>query len=300
MTVAEVTRVGWATVQDGGRSGFAGVGVPVSGALHQERYLLATALLSGAPDDRVPAVELLAGGLGLVMIAETILGVVGPVTLRLDGEPAAVGAALRVGERAHVEIEHHGRGPAYVVIGGWAPEATLGSVATDTFSRLGGEVIGSGYRLAGEPQPATRDRIGGFHLPLPEPSGPLRVTEAGHPTLSAFAALTWTVTAVARSGVRLSGGPIASSGSIPSQPVVPGAIQLTPSGEPIVLGPDGGLTGGYPVVGVVATVDVDRLSLLAPGDRVVFRVVDVESAARARDERRRLVARSMAHPDRLP
>ena len=40
--------------------------------------------------------------------------------------------------------------------------------------------------------------------------------------------------------------------------MVIGAIELTPSGL-IVLGPDHPTTGGYPVVAVVASDDVDRL-----------------------------------------
>jgi allophanate hydrolase subunit 2 len=78
--------------------------------------------------------------------------------------------------------------------------------------------------------------------------------------------------------------------------MVPGAIQLTPGGEAIVLGPDGGLTGGYPVVAVVASVDLDRVSLLALGDEVDFRAIDVEQAATARLAAVTGLRRALAHP----
>ena len=80
---------------------------------------------------------------------------------------------------------------------------------------------------------------------------------------------------------------------VASAPMVVGAIQLTPSGEAIILGPDGGLTGGYPVVGVVATVDLDRVCLLRPGDRVRFRVVGVDDAALAHGQRAERLGRSL-------
>jgi allophanate hydrolase subunit 2 len=81
--------------------------------------------------------------------------------------------------------------------------------------------------------------------------------------------------------VRLHGGTVAGAPLDASGPVLPGAIQVTPAGEAIILGPDGGVTGGYPVVGVVASADLDRLSLLDVGDRIRFRVIDVPEAARA-------------------
>jgi allophanate hydrolase subunit 2 len=82
-------------------------------------------------------------------------------------------------------------------------------------------------------------------------------------------------------------------------PMLPGAIQLTPQGEAIVLGRDGGLTGGYPVVGVVATSDLDRLALLRTGDSLSFAVCSHLEAARAYRDTGAALARSLAHPSAL-
>ena len=94
--LATVERAGYATVQDGGRPGLTHVGVPTSGAFHRQRYLAATALLSGIPDPRRPAIEVLAGDLQLRMAAESVLALVGPGTLHVDGDACAVGAAVLV------------------------------------------------------------------------------------------------------------------------------------------------------------------------------------------------------------
>jgi allophanate hydrolase subunit 2 len=67
---------------------------------------------------------------------------------------------------------------------------------------------------------------------------------------------------------------LAMPGDRPSFGVVPGAIQLTPSGQPIVLMPDGGVTGGYAVIAVVASADQPRLGQLVPGAPLRFTRTD--------------------------
>ena len=71
-------------------------------------------------------------------------------------------------------------------------------------------------------------------------------------------------------------------------PMVRGAIQVTPSGEPVVLGPDHPTTGGYPVVGVVIAADQGRL---AGATRVRFTGIGVDEARRERARWRAWVGR---------
>lgn len=54
----------------------------------------------------------------------------------------------------------------------------------------------------------------------------------------------------------------------PSMPMVRGAIQVPPDGQPIVLGPDHPTTGGYPLIGVVVSADVEKV-VAAPVGRVL-------------------------------
>lgn len=298
--VATVRGTGLATIQDGGRPGFTSVGVPTSGAFHRQRYLIATALLSGEPDGHRPAIELLAGTLTLDLSVSTVLAVVGPAELTMDGQRQASGTAVRVQAGAVIEVAHAGPGPAYVVIDGWEAPLTLGSAATDTFSRIGGGALRADDELPGTPTREGLARVGAFHRSIDSPTGPIRVADAGHRSLRPLANATWTLTSVARSGARLVGGPSPANDAVPSMPLVPGAIQVTPSGEAVILGPDGGLTGGYPVVGVVATVDLDRLSLLSPGDAVAFRTITIDEAAATRRDQLAAVRRAVVHPDHLP
>jgi 5-oxoprolinase (ATP-hydrolysing) subunit C len=90
-----------------------------------------------------------------------------------------------------------------------------------------------------------------------------------------------------RMGIRLQGEKLERRpGELISEPVAPGAIQITNDGQPIVLGIDGQTIGGYPKIAHVVRVDLDRLAQLRPGTRVRFhQVVDDEAhrAARVRD-----------------
>ena len=44
-----------------------------------------------------------------------------------------------------------------------------------------------------------------------------------------------------------------------SRPMVRGAIEVPADGQPIVLGPDHPTTGGYPILAVVASADLERV-----------------------------------------
>jgi allophanate hydrolase subunit 2 len=92
-----------------------------------------------------------------------------------------------------------------------------------------------------------------------------------------------------RVGCRLAGPPVRPAGEgaaeIVSDGMLPGSVQVPPSGQPIVMGPDGPTTGGYPKIATVIGADLARLAQLAPGDRVRFRAVDAAEARRALEER---------------
>ncbi|MEY2260966.1 biotin-dependent carboxyltransferase family protein [Rhodanobacter denitrificans] len=74
-----------------------------------------------------------------------------------------------------------------------------------------------------------------------------------------------------------------------SEAVLPGTLQLPPSGQPIVLQAEAPVTGGYPRIGQLAAVDLPRLAQLRPGDTVCFRETGMDEA----------LARLAAHRQRL-
>lgn len=61
-------------------------------------------------------------------------------------------------------------------------------------------------------------------------------------------------------------------------PVWPGAVQVPPSGQPVVLGADSTATGGYPRLAQVIAVDRYKLAQLRPGSLVTFEAVSLDDA----------------------
>lgn len=79
-----------------------------------------------------------------------------------------------------------------------------------------------------------------------------------------------------RMGAKLT-GPVLSVGDKvldDSVPVLPGMIQLPPSGHPIVVLQDGQTTGGYPRIGYVPQAELSRLNQVRPGDSFRFEMVE--------------------------
>lgn len=98
--------------------------------------------------------------------------------------------------------------------------------------------------------------------------------------LAAFFSETYRVASASdRRGLRLNGTALSRAGTeLPSQGVLPGAVQVPPNGQPIILGWDGPVTGGYPIIAGVIRADWPRLAQLRPGDAVRFVTVELEAA----------------------
>ncbi len=85
---------------------------------------------------------------------------------------------------------------------------------------------------------------------------------------------------VDRMGMRLEGEKLEhiESADIISSPIIPGAIQVPKSGQPMILLRDAGTIGGYTRIGTVISCDLDRLAQKKPGDSIRFKAVNLEEA----------------------
>jgi len=298
--IATIDAVGLATVQDAGREGFTDIGVPRSGAWNQGRHRLAHALVHGTLDGPHPTLEILGSELTLTIHQRQTLALVGPADLTVDGDRAPHGVAVDVSPATTVTVHHRGPGPAYVALSGWKPSTVLGSAATDSFSRLGGpqrdgSPLSPGQVLLGSAS-SQDDRVGCFVRAEESAPGEIAVVGFDQQKVELLCSASWHVDASARSGLRLSGPHIPASDPIPSMPVVPGAIQLLEDGTVIVLGPDGGLTGGYPVIGVIASAHLDFMADLVVTATVAFTPISAPSAIEAFAEREEWLARALVNP----
>jgi KipI family sensor histidine kinase inhibitor len=270
------------TVQDGGRRGVAGIGVPAAGAADARSAALVNLLLG---DDASTAVlECTALGPTLSVVGDGHLAVSGPgaVEVTVDGRPAPDGAVLPVADGQVVRVGRVGGGlRAYLgVAGGLVTPVLFGSRSSDVLAGLGPGPLRAGDRLARGVAGRIRGRL---DRPARSPGGTvLRVVPGPHGTVDGLVGTEWEVgTDVDRIGVRL--GPVRGPGADggparPSTPMVTGAVQVPPDGRPIILLPDHATVGGYPVVACVATVDLPLVGQLVPGDRVTFTSVDPPTA----------------------
>lgn len=310
----EVKKPGLATtVQDLGRPGYYHLGIPLSGAMDQEAMIAANLLVGN--DEGAAGLELVFMGPELVFHDDAVVAVTGgELPPKLDGQPQATWTAFAVKAGQTLSFDYLRKGArAYLAIaGGIDVPVVLGSRSTYALGALGGF---EGRKLApGDVLPVASSggkiSTGGRTLPLElrradrEPTSIRmvpglywhRITEAaGH----RFFADTWKVAPEAdRIGYRFKGGtplefvprePPFGAGSDPSNIVDAcypyGSIQVPGGTEPIVLHRDAVSGGGYFMLGVVISADMDLIAQLQPHKPVQFVKVTMDEALAARAER---------------
>ena len=263
------------TVQDLGRPGRAAEGIGRSGACDRVSAALANRLVGNPPEAAL--LEVTAGGLAVRADVGVWVALSGA---RCAGTPYAAPTWLPAGSTMRLGAPVSGLRSYLAVRGGIAVEPVLGSRSTDLLSGLGPTPL-----VAGDVLPVGRaDRWPGVDVaPVAEPSaGELVVALRPGPRADWFAddvhrtlaTTSWEVTGDSnRVGLRLA-GPVLTrqrDGELASEGMVRGALQVPPSGQPVLFLADHPVTGGYPVVGYVADADVDRCAQLAPGQTVRLR-----------------------------
>lgn len=273
----------YATVQDLGRHGYAHLGVPCSGAADAASLRLANRLV-GNPE-RLAGIEITFGMARLRFPAGAWVALAGAPCPVSGGAPGAgMGVPFWVPKGAEVRLgtPPWGLRTYLAVRGGVAVEPVLGSRSTDSLSGLGPPPLRPGTVLPVGPA-AELDDITADLAPLAGPRPPvLRVLPGPRDdwfapgALETLCATPYTVSQDSnRVGVRLRGAEPARArqGELPSEGMVTGAVQVPPSGQPIVFLSDHPPTGGYPVIAVVAEADLPIAAQLRPGDTVRFKIV---------------------------
>lgn len=267
------------TVQDSGRPGLAHLGVPRSGWADPVAARLANRLVGNVEDAAV--LECVLGGLHARARGAMTVAVTGArCALFVDGRPAPFGAAVSLadGQVLMLGVPRDGLRSWLAVSGGVEARPVLGSRSTDTLSGLGPPVLADGAVLplgpvqggpgVGESVHSARAARELSWWPGPradwfEPQA-LERLDAGAYVVQPDSD---------RVALRLEGHRLARTrtGELASEGLVLGAIQVPPSGHPLVFLHDHPTTGGYPVVGVVDEADLAGCVQLRPGDEVSFR-----------------------------
>lgn len=282
------------TIQDGGRYGHLRSGIPPSGPMDRDAFVLANRLAGN--DDNAAALECTLRGPRFSVEAACAIAITGaemPVTV--NAIPAARWATLHLqaGDIVKLGVAHRGVRGYIAVSGGIDVPLVLGSRATFLRGRLGG-LHGRALRrddaLAIRPAPLPRARrLVPRHVPAyPDEVlvhvvlGPQhdRFTPAGVNVL--LEGLYQVSPHSDRMGLRLEGPPIEHTrgADIVSDAIAAGSIQVPGNGQPIVLLADRQSTGGYTKIATVCSFDLARLGQLRPGQSLRFRAITVAAAHR--------------------
>jgi antagonist of KipI len=316
--VATVVRPGaYTTLQDAGRTGYRNLGLTVGGALDLDAMRLANAIVGNPPN--TPALECTGVGPEIRFDRPVCVGLCGgDFSVWVDDEPVSVGRPLWIaaGSLLRIGAARSGYRLYMSVRGGFCVDDVLGSASTLARFGIGGwagRPLSAGDRLpfrqTAEPpngRSLRQETASVVSTPWridPDVFRPDLVDADGHVVLRAmegeqyplfdadavrhFWASTFVVDGRSdRMGIRLKGSHVPSqAGSMSSEPVVPGTVQVPPSGEPIVLLPECQTTGGYAKIATVIGADIRVLAQLRPGDRLRFTRVALDEAVQLRKRR---------------
>lgn len=283
------------TVQDDGRPTGRGMGVPRSGAMDTVALHSTNALVGNHPG--TAALEW-AGGGGRIRVRRPMLIAIGGAhaDMTLGGAPAPWGVVLRArpGDILEISAPTWGRWLYLAISGGVAVPEVLDSRSTYLPARLGGlngrtltrgDLLPAGLGSVAPPDPQSAfdlrermtDVLARQHVRVVEAPATALLPEQCWTQLVA-----WPLAVTPdsdRTGTRLETTvpdrsswvtPLPDDGSRPSEPACVGLVQLTPSGQPLVIMPDGPTLGGYPAVACLRSEDVPVLAQRVPGERVRF------------------------------
>ena len=293
----EVIKAGMlTTLQDGGRRAYMASGVCHSGAMDRLSMQLANTLLGNQPEHPVLEITLLGATLRVTQaMSVAVCGAVFELSVHQQQGHYQVtnnqtinlnpGDVLQFGQR------HQGARAylAFAASPAFAPQ--LGSYATHLLAAFGGF---HGRALqAGDVLPLRDCEIRpSRQLPAslqPGYSGAyqLRCIDSVETGLFSAAQQThfyqtlYTVSNDSnRMGLRLSGVAMDTSAlaQMVSSGLLPGSVQIPPSGLPILSSVDGQTIGGYPRIANVCSADLFALGQLLPGDTLSFVRVSLEQA----------------------
>lgn len=278
-----------ALYQDRGRPGRADQGISESGALDRAALREANICVGNPPG--AAAIEISFGGFELEADQPVTMAVTGapcPLEIRSSGggrisAPFGQPFALDAGDIISMGIPPSGMRSYLAVRGGFGVAPVLGAAAYDTLAKVGPQPISEGdiLELANAPALAVdaQRRVApalpraGDMVTLDLLLGPRTdwFTDDGVETLLRQS---WRVTPESsRVGLRLSGEKSLErrdNKELPSEGTVRGSVQVPHNGQPVLFLADHPLTGGYPVIGVVAPHHLDLAGQIPIGAMIRF------------------------------
>lgn len=285
-------------LQDQGRFGLHSIGLTTGGPMDRKAFRWANRLCDNSAD--CATIEITVGGLSLESEIYSWIAVTGADTaLSINRKPVALWQShpIAPGDRIELGYATHGSRNYLAVAGGFQSQACFNSQSTVTRERLGGLHQDGTALQAGDALPCSDMGQPKHLLRLPSALLPKVGTEEtalrvvlGYQQ-DAFTSLQkqlffssqYSITESSdRMGYRLQGPAIKPAiDGILSEGICLGAIQVPADGQPIVLLSDRQTIGGYPKLGSLLSLDLDRLAQQLPGSQINFKPISIEQAHNA-------------------
>lgn len=278
----------YSIIQDGGRFGYRSFGVPVSGAMDLTAFHLANALAGNTKN--AACIECTLGGIQLRFKKNTVIAVTGFGIATINGRPIRICQPLAVFKNDLLEIKFSNEGVrSYIAVrGGFDSTLMLNSRSVYPKAGIGlplkkddglkiGNMISGNSKMIPENFSFAKYQI---DCTIQIIEGPEFKWMDAHSRSVIFSNIFLISNQSDRMGYRLESEPLVKENNIEllSTAVTKGTVQLTPSGQLIILMSDCQTTGGYPRVAQVAASDLSILAQMKPGDGLRFKSISLAAA----------------------
>jgi biotin-dependent carboxylase-like uncharacterized protein len=267
--------------QDEGRKSGANFGIPPAGAMDLKSYHWANHLLQNPPQS--VSLELSQPGLSITFDQQTFISLAGGQAQVLVNDQSIDNPSLiciAPGDRLKIGSFQKGHYFYLCIAGGFITESYLNSGSdfdsvTESANKKTGEI------LFYKPRPKILDQKAKvkwnstwFESPIlevhPGPDWSL-LTQGQQMELKSR---TYQLSKNrSRMGIQLEELFSNKLPDLPTNPVFPGTVQLTPSGKIIVLMRDAGVTGGYPRILQLTEDSINQLAQKKTGDSISFQLI---------------------------
>ena len=290
----EIIRAGInTTFQDKGRNHLFHIGIPFSGAMDNRNFYLANKLVGNKVD--LPIIEFAYQGPLLKFYGDKIsIAITGDVVFKLKKKDIEIDGncyesyQLEHGDEIDILSTNKSVYGYLAISGKFDVKFQWGSCSINTKAKIGaneGEKLANRQKIDISKINSNQEKKKIDYLSSRiENIRVIRATNFDYFSEESkrnFFEKKFTVSKLSdRMGMRLEGLKIENivNTNIKSEGLLKGVIQVPADGNPIIMLSDHGTIGGYPKIGVVASVDYDRLVQITPGSKIKFKEIKLSDA----------------------
>lgn len=268
------------TIQDKGRMGYQHLGVPFGGCMDVKSAKGANWLVGNAPDAALLEITLI--GPEIVFHGSGQIALTGAnLSPKINGEPIPVNQTLQIADGDLLTFGKckYGCRSYLAIAGNWLVPQWLKSASAYNAQFTPKSILKKGDSIAVETTSAEFKTLSASqNMIFP---GEVRVRMSRGPEFDSISEdvldqlldCDHSISVYAnRMGYRLETKikRYKAASELISSGIIPGTIQITNEGQPIILMKDAQTTGGYPRIGTIFSSDLNIVGQLKPGDKIWF------------------------------